>query len=116
MERSALKMEHYGVGALRCVRERGAGTFITFNNERIARREPPTRCGRRSRRTASIGGFELSYRQPGYPRLARASGDHQHHHLHGVGAEPLQGLLATLAVALKIGRASVYRVLWTSSD
>ena len=80
--------------------------------------------------------------------MARPSVDHQHRHLHGAGAKPVQGLLAGLiakakaagvykgrppsieasrvrelkaqgmrpvdiAKALKIGRASVYRVLGT---
>jgi hypothetical protein len=40
MEQSAFRMGHYGVGVLWCVRVGGLGTFITFNNERIARREP----------------------------------------------------------------------------
>jgi hypothetical protein len=40
MEQSAFRMGHYGVGVLWCVRERGLGTLVTFNNERIARREP----------------------------------------------------------------------------
>jgi hypothetical protein len=40
MEQSAFRMGYYGVGLLWCLRERGLGTFITFNNERIARREP----------------------------------------------------------------------------
>jgi hypothetical protein len=37
MEQSAFRMGYYG-GVL--WREPGLGTFITFNNERIARREP----------------------------------------------------------------------------
>jgi hypothetical protein len=40
MEQAAFRMGYYRVGVLWCVRERGLGTFITFNNERIARREP----------------------------------------------------------------------------
>jgi hypothetical protein len=40
MEQSAFRMGYYGVGVSWCLRERGLGTFITFNNERIARREP----------------------------------------------------------------------------
>jgi hypothetical protein len=40
MEQSAFRMGYYGVGVLWCERKRGLGTFITFNNERIARREP----------------------------------------------------------------------------
>jgi hypothetical protein len=40
MERSAFRMGYYGVEVLRCVTERGLGTFITISNERIARREP----------------------------------------------------------------------------
>ena len=39
MEQSAFRMGNYGVGVLWCVRERGRA-FITFNHERIARREP----------------------------------------------------------------------------
>jgi hypothetical protein len=38
-----------------------------------------------------------------------------HGGLHRAGAQQVQGLLAGLAKALKIGRVSVYRVLWTSS-
>jgi hypothetical protein len=38
MERSAFKMGFYGAGAMWCLREPG-GTYITFNNVRIARRE-----------------------------------------------------------------------------
>jgi hypothetical protein len=40
MEQSAFRMGHYGVGVLWCERKRGLGTFITFNHERIARRDP----------------------------------------------------------------------------
>ena len=39
MEQSAFRMGHYGTGVLWCVRERRAGTFIAFNNVRIAQRE-----------------------------------------------------------------------------
>jgi hypothetical protein len=38
MERSAFKMGFFGAGALWCLRE-PEGTYITFNNVRIARRE-----------------------------------------------------------------------------
>jgi hypothetical protein len=38
MERSAFKMGFYRAGAMWCLRE-PEGTYITFNNVRIARRE-----------------------------------------------------------------------------
>ena len=42
-------------------------------------------------------------RHPGNPGMAGAQFDHQHRHLHGAGAEPLQGLLARLASVARQG-------------